>query len=358
MLEKDVSHIGVFNRLKENLPERPYCSNDYTHGLKIRSKEKAIGFYHLQINKPWAVKYLLFDIDRPLSALSDSIDTPFAFPKPTIVTVNRDNGHHHVAYELQTPVFYGSKASQKAIAFLNAVRIAYVEALAADRSYVGLITKNPFNSKWNVYAEDVTYALDELADYIELDVKKISYTRAKINQDYASLGRHCNLFELGRLHAYSVTGQCLTQDELYTRVHDFISTENSQFPEPLAESECRSITKSISKWVWRNKHNFEMKKKKNEGIMRLPKIANLDYQDFCAEKKTRQSLGASYANTLRKEATKARIEEAVNKCLNEGLKLTVTNIAKLAGVSRQTIYKGGYVDLANEIREKCQLRSY
>ncbi|EQD70364.1 replication protein, partial [mine drainage metagenome] len=54
----------------EQLPRRPYCSDDLTYGLQIRPRETAVKKRLIQINPPGICRFLIFDIDRIGAALA------------------------------------------------------------------------------------------------------------------------------------------------------------------------------------------------------------------------------------------------------------------------------------------------
>jgi hypothetical protein len=74
----------------ENLPHKPYCSDDLGYGVIIRPKKTAIQKPYIQHNPPCLVTSLVFDIDRS--------DAYFAWsdanlPAPTWIAKNPKNGH-------------------------------------------------------------------------------------------------------------------------------------------------------------------------------------------------------------------------------------------------------------------------
>ena len=58
------------------IPQRPYCSNDLSHGIRPRKKETALRCRFIQFNGPATCEWLLFDIDRgpePISPATTQI---------------------------------------------------------------------------------------------------------------------------------------------------------------------------------------------------------------------------------------------------------------------------------------------
>lgn len=81
---------------EENLPHRPYHTNDLAFGLRISGKGRALLARYIQQNQPHAQFWLVFDVDREGAAIARSL----------------------------------------------------CEKLRADVNYSGLICKNPFHLEW------------------------------------------------------------------------------------------------------------------------------------------------------------------------------------------------------------------
>ena len=89
--------VETKNRLFNNLPDKPYCSNNLRNGLVIRTKKTAFEKYiYIQLNKYYAICYLTFDIDREgAGAEWYELD----LPPPTFVTINPENLYAHLVSE-------------------------------------------------------------------------------------------------------------------------------------------------------------------------------------------------------------------------------------------------------------------
>lgn len=55
---------AVLQRFREKLPHKPYCTNDFTYGVRILPKDIAILARFIQQNQPYAQYWLPFDVDR------------------------------------------------------------------------------------------------------------------------------------------------------------------------------------------------------------------------------------------------------------------------------------------------------
>jgi len=314
-------------RLYENLPEKPYCTNDLTRGLRVRAKNTAFNRYtYLQINRYYQTAYLTFDVDRGGAALAWEEADLLA---PTFVTVNPENLHAHLVYELFTPVLLWENAREKPIEWLNAVRRAYTEALDADAGYCGLISKNPNHSRWYVLDFNARYELVELSESIDLKTRHFTPQKG-VREDFASEGRNNFLFELGRFYAYRKVRQSTDRGELHNSVYAHIENLNiTEFPDPLERNELRHIAKSISKWTWNNREGI------SEGRRRKTK----DDEDLRA----RQVQSAYSTAEIKRAATEARIKKVIDTFLREGRTITKAAIAREANVNRSTVYEYGYL---------------
>ena len=188
--------VETKNRLFNNLPDKPYCSNNLRNGLVIRTKKTAFEKYiYIQLNKYYAICYLTFDVDREGAGAEWYFDLDL--PAPTFVTINPENLYAHLVYELITPVLLWENARQKPIEWLNAIRRAWTEALGADAGYNGLISKNPNSSHWKILDFNARYELAELSEAVT--IKDHHYQTPKgFREDFAQEGRNNHLFEMGR----------------------------------------------------------------------------------------------------------------------------------------------------------------
>ena len=188
----------------------------------------------------------MFDIDRS--------DAYFAWsdanlPQPTWIAKNPKNCHAHIGYMLATPVCTTHRARQNVIEYLAKIEQAYGLALGADRSYSGLITKNPCHRTWENHIFDVEpYELNYLADFVELTELKTDL------KEVSGLGRNCMMFDNVRFWAYEAIRAFISgsYDVWHREVLNVAINANGAFLEPLPYSEVKATAKSVSRWVWRN----------------------------------------------------------------------------------------------------------
>jgi len=233
----------LVNTFVKNLPKKPYYVDTLGNRLKIASKETAIKHKYIQFNDVAFYRFLVFDIDRAAAALSwENAE----LPPPNLAVINPGNTHAHLFYFLENPICRTDKAHLKPINFLKAIYQAYTIRLQADLSYAGLIAKNPINQAWNTwYVHNNLYELSELADYVEL---KKAITKRAISEDF--VGRNDSLFNTVRLWAYKSRYDYKNYNDFYKAVFSYTNSLNQLFTIPLPVSEVKSISKSISNYVW------------------------------------------------------------------------------------------------------------
>ena len=276
----------------EKLPHKPYCSDDLGHGVIIRPKKTAIQKPYIQHNPPCLVTSLVFDIDRS--------DAYFAWsdanlPQPTWIAKNPKNCHAHIGYMLATPVCTTHRARQNVIEYLAKIEQAYGLALGADRSYSGLITKNPCHRTWENHIFDVEpYKLNYLADFVELTELKTDL------KEVSGLGRNCMMFDTVRFWAYKAIREHRgsTFDIWLGKVLEQCQNANGAFIEPLPYSEVKATAKSIARYCWKKDgyHYQEfIDRQSRKGAMGGKKSKRLPVDGSEASTKPWEELGISRA---------------------------------------------------------------
>ena len=232
----------------DKLAHRPYCSDNLDYGLAIRNKLVAKEKKYIQANQPFMVNWLCFDVDY-----SGVLETTFQekfLPAPNFLIENPENKHSHLLYGLVTGVCSSNHARHHPLRYLASVEYSLRKELKADEGFSGLIIKNPLNDNWNTYEiEKNLWDLGDLADYLTLP-KKLP-KKAQL----VGLGRNCTLFELARKFSYAqITLFRLnsTKEQFHQCIMGYVQTQNTSFSQPLQFNECKSISKSVSNWTWKN----------------------------------------------------------------------------------------------------------
>lgn len=231
----------------ETIPRKPYCTDDLGH-LEILVKTQALKRRYVQQNGPYDLRWLVYDVDRP-TAHFDWYD--HHAPAPNITATNLENGHAHLFYGLEVPVYKQPEAHQAPLRYAASIDVALTKKLEADPGYSGLICKNPLHSHWNVQVwESVPYELNWLADYVDLE----PYEDRRKYLPPIGLGRNCTLFDETRHWAYRQIrkGGFLSEDFFIYEVMAYAGQRNGEFPTPLPWTEVKATGKSIGRWTYRN----------------------------------------------------------------------------------------------------------
>ncbi|EAP8847698.1 replication initiation protein, partial [Salmonella enterica subsp. enterica serovar Typhimurium] len=247
MIIQDNHTIEIF---KNQLPVKPYCSNNLENGLSIRNKNKALEMLYLQANQPAIQTCLLFDLDEN-NAFYKFEDV--GLPVPTFITKSPDSGRCHYGYMLKTGVCKTQHARLKPLKYAAAVEAGIAGKLASDRGYAGLITKNPLHEHWSPFWSGADlYELDYLADFVELQTP----TKEVKSENYG-LGRNVNLFEDLRAYAYKRVLK-FKQDLNYEAwERDLLSVAidlncRCNALNLLQYNEIKATARSVSRWTWKN----------------------------------------------------------------------------------------------------------
>lgn len=314
--------MNIQNIFIENLPSKPYCTNDLTYGLIVRPKKTALKHRYIQPNHPDWLTCLVFDIDQNAYDILEDTNC-----KPNIAIFNpiqRDRAHF--VYNLTKPVNTGLNGLIKPIRYVNRIVDALTHHLNADWAYTGLITKNPTHPDHIVhYPNQNPWELDHLADYLDLSIK----TPERAISDHS---RHCQIFDLVRFKAYAIVEQYKQSGafELFTRTLEAYAEEKNHFPglPPLPYSSIKATVKSVSKWTWSNYTGSTKQRGRDK-----EKTAML------SDLKDRQVYSAIITNKQRVETTQSKIKTAVRRLLARGEKITQRAVAEQSGLHLNTVKK-------------------
>lgn len=232
-------------------PRRPYCTDDFSTGLKIRSLEQALSKRYIQANPPRLRVWSMFDVDRPGAAVAwEDAD----LPPPTWISQNRSNGHAHLVWGLSAPVLVdGLEARRAPMRYLAGVESLMRERLQADPGFGGLITKNPRHPEWRTLRGPVLgYELRELAEHLP----GLERHMPKRRPETVGLGRNVETFDHVRRWAYRavrqyrLAGGLAAWNAWIAACSDQALTRNAEFPVPMDPRECWWIARSVAKWTW------------------------------------------------------------------------------------------------------------
>jgi len=252
--DNSLVRLPVHQCFEQLLPKRPYCADDPSHGLLIRSRQHALAFSHIQLNAPMEARWLAFDVDRA--------DAAFAWDEaslcaPNIVAVNPENGHAHLLWALTHPVHARYATRQAPLSYLADIERGMARRLGADPGYAGLIAKNPRSSLWRVnWPAPFTYNLEQLDAALTREDKR----RSRELCEQVGFGRNCALFDEVRRIAYSQVLQCkrdgISTDGFRRHLEAVAQELNLQFrgspAGPLPQREVCSIARSVARWCYRH----------------------------------------------------------------------------------------------------------
>ena len=365
----------ALSRFFENLPDYPRCTDKLEAGCRRSPKHVAIKRRYIELNKEnYSVTYLPYDCDSPIGMLMWHIRS---LPPPTLSVSNWDNFRSHLTWELSIPVHLGGKnPSQRAINYLDVVRRGFTQALDADPSFGGLLTKNPFSDFWFVDPYDKVYDLDELAEAVRditLPKKKSSKKLIEVSPDDSLFVYH-NI----RWYMYTITPDCSRHGELYDKADVYVRELSTDFSLNLPESKIRSNAKSISKFCCNHRDDFianraafieiqrqrayrshkarkrnnankisNARRKLRKAGQTITKAAisqesgistrTLSERRLKTDLSEIRSANAHQTADIKRAVTEAKIKQAFTQALREGIKPTQSNIARLSGVSLRTV---------------------
>jgi len=239
---------------KDRLPHHPYCSDDFQYGVVVRAKAKALEFRHIQPNSTHETAWLIFDLDYAGAACAWE---DAGLPVPTIIVTNSANGHAHLFYGFETPIYTSKHARSKPIWLAQRLKEAIREKLKADSGYSGLMAKNPFHPDWSPCTQwtPKLYDLKELVEYVTITKPRF---KKQSESDTSSLGRNCTLLNwLNRWGCREVMA-FKRERKSYEQWHQHVLSQTEisnteKFPHnPLPYSEVKSLAKSVAKWVWKH----------------------------------------------------------------------------------------------------------
>jgi len=236
-------------------PKKPYCSDDFESGLKIRSLRSALLKPYIQANPPHMRVWSIYDVDRPGAAIA--WESAGLLP-PAWAATNRVNAHAHLVWGLSAPVLVdGLGARDAPMRYLAAIEGLMRAKLGADQGFSGLITKNPAHSLWRVLrGPRMSYDLGDLAEYLP-DLEK-HRPKQGVKFERIGLGRNVHLFDTLRHWAYVEIRKYRNAgladwNQFASAVHTRGLVLNAELfgVRALDHREVYHLCKSVSKWTWK-----------------------------------------------------------------------------------------------------------
>lgn len=267
-------------RLKSQIPNKPYATNDLDFGLTIQRKSSALDMKYIQVNHPLFLHCMLFDIDKENCFYEYENAN---LPEPNFITKSPESGRCHYGYMLNSPITSTENSRKKPVNFARAVYFNMANRLGADMGYTGLITKNPYNDHWSPFwSGNESYELNDLADCFDT-LKKPE----KRENTGLAFGRNVEMFDTIRRWAYknvlsykNKSTYNAFENELLLKceLHNAYLNSNDLLP----YNEIKSTSKSIAKWCWNNFDNITFSNiqsergKKNKGKSKSSRVSLLE----------------------------------------------------------------------------------
>lgn len=236
--------VGALSRFLQRLPYHLYATDNFAHGTYRQPLETALKMRDLRPDPRGYVTALRIDIDRP-DASTTWLDAEI--PQPSLLVVNKRNGHAHAHYLLGTWV---NLDRSKQLRYARVVRDGLTCAMGGDNAYSGAFTHNPLHPDFVVIEGPQAYDLHDLATYVDTaGVDKSTPIRIE------GSGRNSGLFEYGRRFAYKIVRPIRANghyEQLEAQVLSELVRANSDLERPLPFSEVGRTARSIAKWTWRS----------------------------------------------------------------------------------------------------------
>ncbi|HLS02820.1 MAG TPA: replication initiation protein, partial [Beutenbergiaceae bacterium] len=147
------------------LPLWPLSSDDLRTGIYRGSRQTALKRRYIEANPQAISNLLVVDIDKEDALLRSIWDRDKW--RPNAVVENPANGHAHAVWALEEPITRTEYARAKPLAYAAAITEGLRRSVDGDKSYSGLITKNPEHDHWNAtWWTETLYTLPQLEEHL------------------------------------------------------------------------------------------------------------------------------------------------------------------------------------------------
>lgn len=232
------------------LPLWPLASDNLRAGIYRSSRQNALQRRYIEANPQAISNLLVVDIDQE-DALLRSIWDREGW-RPNAVVENPANGHAHAVWALKEPITRTEYARRKPLAYAAAVTEGLRRSVGGDKSYSGLMAKNPTHDHWDTtWWTDALYSLPQLEEHLTGHgfMPPSSWRRTR-RKNPVGLGRNCAIFETARTWAYRELRHHFGDSQgFYRAVCQHVYELNAEFSEQLPLNEARQIAVSIHRWI-------------------------------------------------------------------------------------------------------------
>jgi hypothetical protein len=285
---------------------RPLATDDFARGLYRMDKAEALGKRHVQVNSPYLLRSLVFDVDqddaaRAVQSLAYDAET---IPEPSWITVNPHTEHAHVGYLIAEPITRSNAARRRPVEYAADIQRTLTARMGADRAYANVVTRNPLHrGHVTTWGPSKPYSLGEL----HAPLGKLDPRPSKLIRE-AGLGRNVALFDNVRAFAYREWKRHECYDTFYRAVHaKAVGVNVGSFDAPLSPTEARTVARSVASWTW----------------------GTFNRQTFSEIQRNRSMRRASVTD-------RANVVKALRSAADQGNKLTAAQVMDLYDVSLRT----------------------
>src|SRR5699024_5685034 len=232
------------------LPIWPLASDDLKAGIYRDSRHNALSRRYIEANPQAVSNLLVVDIDHE-DALLRSIWDRDGW-RPNAVVENPANGHAHAVWALAEPITRTEYARRKPLAYAAAVTEGLRRSVDGDKSYSGLMTKNPEHDQWDAsWWSNELYTLPQLDEHLAShDLMPPRSWRRTRRKNPVGLGRNCSIFETARTWAYRELRHHFGESHgFHLALSHHVPELHTEFTDPLPANEAHQTATSIHKWI-------------------------------------------------------------------------------------------------------------
>lgn len=226
-------------------PQYPYASDNLQEGIYRTSRDTAFSKRFIQTTaRTPNLMVLDFDVPDADRFVQSLIYDTESLPTPNYLTINPATTHGQVGFFID-----GFLGTEKGQGWFRDISRKLTLAVGSDPAYTNGIMRNPLHPhQQTIWGTANPYTLKELSSYTE-----------NLNQSHNAVsavrpvteGRNNWLFDELRQYAYRVKQKHQRADSFVEDLTAYANTLNTLIPQPLPAVEVKSITKSVSKWVWK-----------------------------------------------------------------------------------------------------------